>query len=74
MSELHPAVKDFLSKNGRIGGSSKSDAKKVSSRRNGKLGGRPKGSKNPDRVPGSLRWEGRKERAPGSAGLPGRLA
>ncbi|HEY5268605.1 MAG TPA: hypothetical protein VII94_05810 [Candidatus Saccharimonadales bacterium] len=39
-------VEQYLSRRGRIAGSVKSDKKRKSSRRNGKLGGRPKGSKN----------------------------
>ncbi len=43
---LHPEVKKFLSKAGKVGGSSKSEKKQEAVRANGKLGGRPKGSKN----------------------------
>jgi hypothetical protein len=39
-------VREFFSKVGTIGGRAKSPAKTKAVRKNGKLGGRPKGSKN----------------------------
>lgn len=41
--KLHPAVKDFLSKCGKKGGSVKSIKKCLAVAENGKLGGWPKG-------------------------------
>jgi hypothetical protein len=41
---VKPAVSDYLASIGRKGGSKTSQAKKKSSRKNGQLGGRPKGS------------------------------
>jgi hypothetical protein len=39
-------VREFFAKVGAIGGKAKSPAKTKAVRKNGKLGGRPKGSKN----------------------------
>jgi hypothetical protein len=46
MSDLHEAVRQYLSKIGTKGGSVSSPAKARAVRKNGKRGGRPKGSKN----------------------------
>lgn len=43
---IHPAVKEFLTEAGRKGGSSTSEKKQKASKKNGRLGGRPKGKKN----------------------------
>jgi hypothetical protein len=40
--KLHPEVRKFLSKAGKKGGSSRSEAKVMAVRENGKLGGRPR--------------------------------
>jgi hypothetical protein len=42
---VEKVISEYLAKLGRKGGSKTSNAKKKSSRENGKLGGRPKGSK-----------------------------
>ena len=45
-TKVSKKIRKFLSEIGRKGGSVGSDAQKEAARRNGKLGGRPKGSKN----------------------------
>jgi len=41
-NEIKPGIRRYLSKIGRKGGKSRSAKKRMASRRNGKLGGRPK--------------------------------